>query len=428
MLIDHQIPAPIIQSHPMSSYGSPPEVNSNDATAVAAPGRPEPFDDDASMEPLPFSAAAVADVTLPDPTQQQATEDTVSSLSRLNAATALLKSNFPNKNSPQPANNISPTAPDKTNAPTTTTTSTGQASAGTATASKKDSLDCPHPKDILFPIFGYQLWAGNVRFIRLIKSKRPDFDNAESRSVQATMAIKVMEAVEKDGGRFLTAVETPDNDHAMIVCTTRWRQLNKREILTEIIKFLKRRDAESLREANRARRETRREVKLKCRRTGYEALISPQLIPSEDGTEAFRNEPKGPIAGPLMALYYEPPFIGAQHDSDENDDDDEDEESGVASEESMDDNVDARPKRKPLIQRPVPKKKSPPKKKKKAATASPANGNPKNGGFGKPNPGKSLEAAKDEGVIDLPKGVTVRPSGKWVSVATLHTYSILRQH
>lgn len=410
----------------MRSHGSPPKVNSNDTTAAAAPGRPEPYDDDASMEPLPFSAAAVADVTPPDPTQQQATEDFGLSSSQLKATTALLKSNFPKTSSPQPANNGSTTAQDKTNAPTTTTTSTEQAAAGTATTSKKDSLDCPHPKDILFPIFGYQLWAGNVRFIRLIKSKRTDFDNAESRSVQATMAIKIMEAVEKDGGRFLTAVETPDNDHAMIVCTTRWRRLNKREILTEIIKFLKRRDAESLREANRARREARRKKKLECRRTGYEALISPQVIPSEDGTEAFRNEPKGPIAGSLMALYYVPPFIGGQHDSDDNNDDDEDEESVVASEMSTDDNNDARPKRKPLIQR--PKKKSPPKKKKKATTASPANGNPRNGGFGKPNPGKSLEAAKDEGVIDLPKGVTVRPSGKWVSVATLHAYSILRQH
>jgi hypothetical protein len=72
------------------------------------------------------------------------------------------------------------------------------------------------------------------------------------------MAIKVMEAVEKDGGRFLTAVETPDNDHAMIVCTTRWRRLTKREILTEIIKFLKRQDTESLRDAKRACRDARR--------------------------------------------------------------------------------------------------------------------------------------------------------------------------
>ena len=279
----------------------------------------------------------------------------------------------------------------------------------TSPNAQEPSLDCPHPKDILFPVFAYQLWAGNVRFVRLIKSKRGDFESATTRAIQATMAIKIMEAVEKDGGRFLTSVETPDNEHAMIVCTTRWRRLSKREILTEIIRFLKCQDTESLREAKKIRRNSRRKVSLERRRVLHKELINRQKLPRLEDTEEYQNEPKGPMEGPLMTLYYVPPFTN-QNVQDESEEEEQQESAGV-SDESTQEEEELPKKRKPSARKVLPKKKAPAARKKSPSHA----GVSKNGHFTRLKNSKSREAAEVEGILDLPKGVTVRPSGKWVS-------------
>lgn len=277
----------------------------------------------------------------------------------------------------------------------------------TTSPHNKESLDCPHPKDILFPIFGYQLWAGNVRFIRLIKSKREDFENAATRAIQAAMAIKIMEAVEKDGGRFLTSVETPDNEHAMIVCTTRWRRLSKKEILTEIIRFLKRQDTESLREAKKARRMARRKVTLEKRRILHKELIDSQKLPNYEDTEEYQNEPKGPIKGPLMTLYYVPPFTSGNVQVES----EEEERQSVAASDNSTETEEERPKKpKPSARKILPKKKTTVVKKKPPVNKEVVNP----GHFSRVKRTKSREAAEVEGILDLPKGVTVRPSGKWV--------------
>jgi hypothetical protein len=71
---------------------------------------------------------------------------------------------------------------------------------------------CPRPTDVLMPKEGYYLWAGNCRYGMAVDVHKQECLASPGRSEQARIALEIVHAVQKEGGRFSTAVEVPVSD------------------------------------------------------------------------------------------------------------------------------------------------------------------------------------------------------------------------
>jgi len=289
-------------------------------------------------------------------------------------------------------------------------------------------IDCPHPIDVLMPVGGYQLWAGNRRYRMLVELRRPEFRAAESQQEQARIALDIVRTIQKEGGRFLAAIETPANNSNStatapgIVRTTVWRILPETDVLTQLGAALRDeqgRARKRRRQQRRARRRERRRQRRAARQAAVEsaaggggAANAVKGASAAAGTNPEESLPAGNSA--LQSLYYVPSYLpnnqgGAEHDD-----------GSISSSTSSSSSEEE------SLEEPLPLQ--PPKKKGRggkriagaavaavAGTGVPKNQAPKVNFHYKPKPTKSHKAVlEQEGEAELPKGVTVRPSGKWV--------------
>ena len=293
-----------------------------------------------------------------------------------------------------------------------------------------ERIECPHPKDVLFPISGFQLWAGNVRYRRVVNNRRDDFlkSNADGR---LDIARAVQRSVIKENGRFLRAIELSPLEkqgetNPMVICRTNWQEVDEETSLEQIIKLFN--SHPEAREQSRLRREARSRRRRE-RRVVLQHAVENTTKPSKVGFVG------GPPPGPLMMLYYRPArrrYAGSQVTrgtkrkslSDLLAQDHE-----MYSSDSSTESVSTLESSPPLPTKPAPRKKPGPKKRpaSKSAPRSPA----KKKAVKSLKPPKSPKAPKQSppsvpphvtlhplgAALDLPKGVTVRPSGKWVSLA-----------
>jgi len=260
-------------------------------------------------------------------------------------------------------------------------------------------IQCPHPHDVLMPVSGYQLWAGNCRYMNAINARKGAFSTGD-RSEQARIALEVVHHIQEQrpAGRFLTAIEVPvaANPNAnvpangSIVSTTMWQVMQETDVLLQLGKHLR----ETKKEKKRRKKHNRRRKKKKRK---YEEEV-------EESLSSISN------LGALESLYYVPAYYPTP---------DNDslslEESSSSSESSSEEEPPPPPPPPPKTKKPrAPPKPRPAPKPKPAPKPAPASSKPVNFHY-KPKPMKSQQAAlKNEGEMTLPKGVTVRPSGKWV--------------
>ena len=140
-------------------------------------------------------------------------------------------------------------------------------------------IDCPHPIDVLLPVGGYQLWAGNRRYRMLVELRRPEFRAAASQQEQARIALDIVRTIQKEGGRFLAAIETPANSSNNattaspgIVRTTVWRVLLETDVLTQLGAALRDEQGRA-RKRRRQQRRARRRERRRQRRAARQAAV-----------------------------------------------------------------------------------------------------------------------------------------------------------
>lgn len=303
-------------------------------------------------------------------------------------------------------------------------------------------LEYPRPNDILMPVGGYQLWSGNAHYQELIETHRPEFllllkevddrDNGNNNERKQSIVRKIFQTIDKvQSGRFLMAVPVAaetlplsgtgtSGSGGKIVRTMVWNVMKEEDVLAQVEQSLTTRSEEEARRHAKLERKRRRKEKRRKRRERRR-----QRRRDRKTVEASWERPISPSAmGALQSLYYVPPHYplkdgkkrsGLECDS-------ESLSSSSSSSSSSDEET---------IVRPAKKKKKVARKASKLPTLAPASTSlvleqkessteptsaKKEVNFHyKPKTKKSLQAVIDtEGEATLPKGVTVRPSGKWV--------------
>lgn len=269
-----------------------------------------------------------------------------------------------------------------------------------AKASPEDTIECPYPIDVLMPVSGYQLWNGNRRYRMLVEHHLPAFQaSASNTQEQAKIALDIVHTIQREGGRFLQAIDTPveDSNGKGILCTTVWKILPETDILVALGDILRDERGQARKRRRHQRKERRRE-----RREARRALMEQQQQSKVEGEAPM----VGGVAGcsALRSLFYVPTM------------DCEDYTSTSSSSTASDGNViKGPPAKKKARQSPVKKANS---NKKYDDTDTNEKQKSANVNFHyKPKPTKSKEAyMEQEGDSELPKGVTIRPSGKWVRI------------
>jgi hypothetical protein len=295
------------------------------------------------------------------------------------------------------------------------------------------TVDYPRSNDVLLPAEGYQLWPGNAHYLTLIDSAHSAFLQATSRSEQAQLASNILKDVQREGGRFLTAIEVPMAENSAlaaqrsIVRTTAWVLMQDTDVLAQLGQDLRMSTDwdEAKRQERKAKKRRRKEGKRRRKerrreRRRMRALASQPPAP----------EPVSPSAmGALQSLYYVPSYYPLTENRNK---------TGLECEsESLSSSSSSSSNDEPMVAQPPPKKKRITVRKtmiprppvllpvvlpageatpEEGKTSDPPSlpGGPINFHY-KPKPNKSLKAAVyNEGELTLPKGVTVRPSGKWV--------------
>jgi hypothetical protein len=312
--------------------------------------------------------------------------------------------------------------------------STNPATGIPAHHNSEQTVDYPRQNDVLLPAEGYQLWPGNAHYLTLIDAAHSAFVQATSRSEQAQLASNILKDVHREGGRFLTAIEVPVAENSAlaaqrsIVRTTAWVLMPDTDVLAQLGQALhmstdvdeaKRHERKAKKRRRKERKRRRKERRRERRRMRALASQPPP------------TEPVSPSAmGALQSLYYVPSYYPLSDNRNKTGLECESESLSSSSSSSSDEEpmVVPPPKkkritvRKTVIPRPpvllpvvlpaVGEPKAPPEEGKTDQPALP--GGPINFHY-KPKPNKSLKAAVyNEGELTLPKGVTVRPSGKWV--------------
>jgi hypothetical protein len=300
----------------------------------------------------------------------------------------------------------------------------------------EQTVDYPRQNDVLLPAEGYQLWPGNAHYLTLIDAAHSAFVQAKSRSEQAQLASNILKDVHWEGGRFLTAIEVPMAENSAlaaqrsIVRTTAWVLMPDTDVLAQLGQaLLMSTDVdEAIRHERKAKKRRRKERKRRRKERRRERRRMRALASQPPATD-----PVSPSAmGALQSLYYVPSYYPLSDNRNKTGLECESESLSSSSSSSDDDE--------PMVAQPPPKKKRitvrktviprpivvpPPPTVLPAgeAKATPEEGKtdqpslpggPINFHY-KPKPNKSLKAAVyNEGELSLPKGVTVRPSGKWV--------------
>lgn len=239
-------------------------------------------------------------------------------------------------------------------------------------------IEYPHPYDCLFPISGFQLWAGNLQLQNLVETQRNEFLQAD-KAQQAAIVLKIVHSIKRNSGRFLQS-DVEYKDQPVVVV---WKTLEEVDILRNIGQLFRRKKKLS---KNKPRRP----------------------LPVVDPTEPPLCCPS--TLAPLQSLFYLPPSAnGQQLPTREDSSSSEDEPEPIIKP------VKIKP---PKVPKSAPHpsqtlssntaadaiKPPPTKKPRKSPSSLSSRGRPKK---------SQIAALQQEGETNLPKGVTVRPSGKW---------------
>lgn len=286
-------------------------------------------------------------------------------------------------------------------------------------------IECPCPPDVLMPVEGYQLWSGNARYLHLVATRQPEFLQVAGRSEQARIALEILHAIQLDGGRFLTAVDIPPTENALptnnssIVRTTVWELMKETEVLGQLGKALRTTEGEARKQEKKEKKQRRKEKKRKRKERRRARRRERALV-----VEASDEEQVSPSTlGALQSLYYVPSYYPVAEDHSKNSLECESDSILTSSSSSSEEEPTALPVAKRRVVRkskagvaPSPVARAAAKK----PEAASAEKNKEISFHYKPKPMKSQQAALDnEGECNLPKGVTVRPSGKWVCLIEL---------
>jgi hypothetical protein len=308
---------------------------------------------------------------------------------------------------------------------------------------KVSSIECPRPNDVLMPMEGYRMWSGNVFLKSLIRKKRLAFLQTSTKEQAVTLIDIVQDIQQKRLGRFLMAIQKPlsplqlsdENllpaglDRSDLLSVTVWQVMDETDVLMQVAKLLRAKAVDEgddvdkrLRKKERKRRRRERRALRKQRASGASAANSTAQS-SAPGTEEdlFHKQIPPAYMDILQGLYYVPSYypLGDSRSLRDNEDSDSYSSSEIST--SSEDGTAAGPR--------VAKKRG------KNVDLSGA-GSSKNkisndhdlkpspikdlsepvSFHYKPKPVKSLQAVMEEegSHADLPKGVTIRPSGKWV--------------
>jgi hypothetical protein len=341
-------------------------------------------------------------------------------------------------------------------------------------APAESMIECPHSVDVLMPIEGYRRWAGNIYFMSLIHQNQSVLLQADHRSDQLRIVREVIHAVQQDpvGGRFLRAVQIPWNNHdqlsqvtvpgfknCIIISKTVWEVMKEIDVLIQVGKMLRSKNAteeKTLRRTERKNRRRERHAHLhqSVIYTKAKATVAP-LKGDNDGNDTDEEQIQEQILpsslGILQGLYYVPSYCphGKAESANGYDDDDSVSSSEATTSPVEDATTNDMIRKKPMITKkrriehvtgkdviPPPAKharKNITKKsawdgtKEKCAAASAAVVTDNTVITHKPQPMKSQQAVIHQEGHDanLPKGVTVRPSGKWVRPSCWLTRAII---
>ena len=310
-------------------------------------------------------------------------------------------------------------------------------------APKEDVLliESPKANDVLMPMEGYRMWNGNVFFLSLILAKRSAFLQTAKKMEQAVILIEMIQAVHNRRGRFLMAIQkplSPENssqvklppglDENNLLSTTVWQVLNETDVLLQVTKLLRSKvlpeeeDADKRlrrKEVKRRRRERRALRKQRASATASKSTMHA-TAPGADEDQVPKQIPSS-YMDILQGLYYVPSYYPLGSGRDDGDSDSHS--SSDTSTSSDEDSNDADPK--------IAKKrrigwKSTDQRVENQSSSKTSSGNDsKTAGalskdnmtfHYKPKSIKSQQALIEEGLDPiLPRGVTIRPSGKWVS-------------
>lgn len=327
-------------------------------------------------------------------------------------------------------------------------------------------IDCPMANDVLMPMEGYRMWTGNVFFMSLIRKKRSAFLQASTKD-QAAILVDLVQAVQQTRrGRFLTAIQKPLTPQHLsqrnflpaglergdLHSVTVWKVMDETDVLIQVAKLLR---AKAIAEENgvdKARRKEERKRRRKERRALRKQraldLASTSILSahaSVPGTEEdqIRKQIPASYMDILQGLYYVPSYYPLGDAQSLRDNHDGELYSSSDTSTSSDDDSDAglkitkkRRKSAEKLGPDTPKTKSGPNTPKtivctenendqkvdvvtdfSSESVSPALTGTISFHY-KPKSMKSHQALIEEAgrFVELPKGVTVRPSGKWVRI------------
>lgn len=265
------------------------------------------------------------------------------------------------------------------------------------TAAPPIYVQCPHPHDVLMPLNGYQLWAGNCRYMKAINQRKEAFSKADLEG-QARIAQDVLRYIQREqhpAGRFLIAIDVPipaqnnpkKKGRGGIISATVWQTLQEPAILYQLGKHLR----ETRMEKKRRKKHKRNEKKKKKKR---KQEVQEETIPISKLDDA------------LQSLYYVPNSYGPTPNAQSLSSPEESSSSSESSSEEEEEPTSPPPQPKPK------KPRSPPKP--KAVAPEPAPVAPKQPIHNKPKPKPQKLQPPAPAPRAIPKGVTARPSGKWV--------------
>lgn len=286
----------------------------------------------------------------------------------------------------------------------------------------RSAIEYPRPLDVLMPVEGYQLWSGNARYLTLVASRQAEFLTA-NRSEQARVALEIVHTIQHEGGRFLISVDVPATEtqtaNSSIVRVTAWDLMKETDVLMQLGNALRTSEEEERKRLKKEEKRRRKEKKRRRKERRRARRRDRELAAASDEGEVSPS-----TMGPLQSLYYVPSYYPVADDRSK-DSLKYESDSGSSSStygEGLPPPVSKKLRvvRKSTKSHPL----APAPDKKPAFAASFPIGAPpdlstelrKDISFHyKPKSMKSQQAAFDkEGETNLPKGVTVRPSGKWV--------------
>lgn len=302
-----------------------------------------------------------------------------------------------------------------------------------------DLVPNPHPNDVLFPLTGMLLWPGNEYFVAKVDEFRDNFLTCGTRSEQARIALVLIQQVmlgvnrhDQPPARFLSKVKTA-NAVPGTLCS--WVVMDETSVLVQLGRAFRIRVAKEQRmtkdKLKKKKSESGEKALKKAKRNQIQSHVQIERNEDEDSSEETHDPLKG-----LKTLYHipqdgyrmselmqnatrysphearvdkalSPPLQYSSNLPTSDGESLQSTESASTSHSSvyMDDSKQPFP----LIDHALPEKRQKRKyKKRKSLSSSDAD-------VAETPKLKSKEAAfVNEGEVVLPKGVTVRPSGKWV--------------